>query len=32
LFDASWMFYVVVALILAVAAVTLFVAKRRSWI
>jgi len=32
LFDATWMFYVVVALILAVAPLTLFAAKRRSWI
>ena len=32
LFDATWMFYVVVALILAVAPLTLFLAKRRSWI
>ena len=32
LFDATWMFYVVVALIVAVAPVTWFVARRRGWI
>jgi magnesium transporter len=32
LFDATWMFYVVVALIMSVAPLTLFVANRRSWI
>lgn len=32
LFDASWLFYVVVALIIAVAPITLLLARGRSWI
>ncbi len=31
-FDATWAFYVVVALVIAIAPLTLFVAKRRRWI
>jgi hypothetical protein len=32
LFDATWLFYVVVALIIAVAPITLLLARGRSWI
>ena len=32
LFEATWMFYIVVGLIITIASLTLFVAKRREWI
>jgi hypothetical protein len=32
LFQATWLFYVVDALIIAIAPVILFLAKRRAWI
>jgi len=32
LFEANWIFYVVIALILAIAPTTVGVARRRSWI
>jgi magnesium transporter len=32
LFEATWVFYIVVALIIAIAPLTLFIAKRRRWI
>ena len=32
IFDATWPFYAVVALVLTIAIVTLAVAKRRDWI
>jgi Mg2+ and Co2+ transporter CorA len=32
LFESTWLFYVVVAVILAIAAVTISVAKFRDWI